>query len=263
MSRICPLFSGSTGNSTYITSPAGSLLIDAGASFRSLNSALETVGGSMEEIKTVLITHEHSDHIKGLRTLLNKTGAAVAASEKTLSALTKADVIPPSIKLITLESEKTVELSGFCVARFETLHDCEGSSGYSLVTSDNRKISVCTDLGRVTDEVRNALYGSNAVLIESNHDINMLKNGPYPLQLKMRILSDNGHISNNACAAELSGLLSHGTQKFILGHLSRKNNSPLLALNAAEAALADIGAENGSDCIVTVAAPTGNGMVIV
>lgn len=165
--------------------------------------------------------------------------------------------------MITLESEKITELSGFAVKRFSTLHDCEGSSGYTLLTADGRKISVCTDLGRVTDEVRNSLYGSDAVLIESNHDINMLKNGPYPPSLKIRILSDNGHISNNACAAELPELLRRGTKRFILGHLSRKNNSPLLALNAAEAALTDAGALNGTDYILTVAAPAGNGVTVV
>ena len=248
MARICPLFSGSTGNSTYIASPKGALLIDAGASFRALCTALTAAGGSIDEIKTVLITHEHSDHIKGLKTLLT---------------LQSAGIIPAGTDMITLESEKITELSGFAVKRFSTLHDCEGSSGYTLLTADGRKISVCTDLGRVTDEVRNSLYGSDAVLIESNHDINMLKNGPYPPSLKIRILSDNGHISNNACAAELPELLRRGTKRFILGHLSRKNNSPLLALNAAEAALTDAGALNGRDYILTVAAPAGNGVTVV
>ena len=263
MARICPLFSGSTGNSTYIASPKGALLIDAGASFRALCTALTAAGGSIDEIKTVLITHEHSDHIKGLKTLLSKTGAAAAASEKTLLTLQSAGIIPAGTDMITLESEKITELSGFAVKRFSTLHDCEGSSGYTLLTADGRKISVCTDLGRVTDEVRNSLSGSEAVLIESNHDINMLKNGPYPPSLKIRILSDNGHISNNACAAELPELLRRGTKRFILGHLSRKNNSPLLALNAAEAALTDAGALNGTDYILTVAAPAGNGVTVV
>ena len=128
---------------------------------------------------------------------------------------------------------------------------------------DGKKISVCTDLGVVTDGVRSAIKGSDAILIESNHDVEMLNRGPYPPELKMRILSDHGHISNNACDAELVRLLNSGTKRFILGHLSQKNNTPLLALSSAEAALADEGAKNGRDYLLSVAAPTGNRVTVV
>ena len=263
MSRICPLFSGSSGNSTYIASECGSLLIDIGVSFRAVTATLNAVGGSPEEISAVLITHEHTDHIKGLKTLLKHIKVPVLASEATLNTLVSLDIIPPGAEVLSLDEGNEAELGGFGITRFPTLHDCTGSSGYSVRTADGRKISVCTDLGKVTDSVRSAISGSDVILIESNHDIDMLKKGPYPPALKMRILSDNGHISNNACAAELPNLLKNGTRRFILGHLSRKNNSPLLAFNCAQAALVDCGAKDGVDYTLSVAAPTGNGVTVV
>lgn len=261
MSRICPLFSGSTGNSTYIASSEGGILIDAGASLKRISFALESAGGSLDEITTVLVTHEHIDHIKGLRPLLNRTNAVLMASAETLEALAAADKIPTGTNIKALDDK--AEAFGTEITRFATSHDCLGSSGYTLLLPDNRRISVCTDLGVVTESVREALRGSDAVLLESNHDIDMLKSGPYPHELKLRIMSDSGHISNIACAAELPFLLKNGTKRFILGHLSQKNNTPLLALSAAEAALMDIGAENGRDYSLYVAAPSENRVTVV
>lgn len=262
MSRICPLFSGSSGNSTYIASPSGAVLVDAGASFKRLSAAITNAGGKIEEIAAVLITHEHIDHVKGLKALLNSTNAAVIASCETLEALISANSIPAHTETRVIDSS-TLEIHGIEISRFATSHDCAGSSGYTFLLPDNRKISVCTDLGVVTDTVRKAISGSDAVLLESNHDIDMLKTGPYPNVLKMRIMSDTGHISNNACAAELPNLFKNGTKRFILGHLSQKNNTPLLALSCAEAALIDTGAMNGRDYILTVAAPSDNRVTVV
>ena len=263
MSRICPLFSGSTGNSTYIAGSSGSFLVDAGASLRSLTVALERARGALSEISAILITHEHFDHVKGLKPLLNKTGLTVIASEKTLDALIAADRLPAGTKTAVIDSNSPLEYGGTVISRFETSHDCAGSSGYTFLMPDGKKISVCTDLGVVTKGVRNALRDSDALLIESNHDIEMLNRGPYPPELKMRIMSDRGHISNNACSAELVRLLNEGTSRFILGHLSQKNNTPLLALSTAEAALADIGAKNGKDYLLYVAAPTENRVTVI
>jgi len=210
VSRICPLFSSSEGNCTYIGTKDGAILIDAGASFKGIKQAAEEVGGSIDEIAAVFITHEHNDHIKGLKTLLNKTGARVLASEKTLVALEGLGAIPENIKSEAIEAEKR-EILGMEITRFATSHDCDGSSGYSILLPDGKRFSLCTDLGIVTETVRESILKSDCVLIESNHDIEMLKRGPYPPLLKMRILSDRGHISNNACSAELAALLKSGT----------------------------------------------------
>ncbi len=262
MSRICPLFSGSTGNSTYIGTENGGILIDVGASFKGICNALERAGGNYSEIKAVAVTHEHTDHIKGLKTFLNKTKALLVASKGTLQVLDNADLIPKGASVLEI-GDKPLDIAGISIKRFATSHDCADSSGYTLVLPDNKKISVCTDLGVVTDEVRNSLSGSDVMLIESNHDIEMLKKGPYPPLLKVRIMSENGHISNNACAIELKEFFKKGTARFILGHLSRNNNTPVLARAAAEASLMDISAQNGKDYILTVAAPTDNGVTVI
>lgn len=252
MARICPLCSGSSGNSTYIAFSSGAVLVDAGASCKSI---LEGVAaqGSAEALRAIAITHEHIDHIKGLKTLLKKTQVPLIASSVTLEALAAADIIPAGTKLISADEEK-IELGDICLSRFQTSHDTDGSSGY-VVGDGNTKIAVCTDLGIVTDTVREALRGSAAVLIESNHDVEMLRRGPYPPSLKLRILSERGHLSNNACAAELPELLKSGTARIILGHLSLHNNMPALATSCARAALADIGATEGRDYILKVAKP--------
>lgn len=262
MSKIYPLFSGSTGNCTYLSAASGSVLVDCGGSFRAVCAALDAVGAAAEEISAVLVTHEHSDHIKGLKVFLNKTDAELIASEQTLNALIAANQVPPKTKTRVI-GDTALETAGMSVKRFATSHDCAGSSGYCFTMPDGRRISVCTDLGVVTDEVRRAITGSDAILLESNHDIEMLKKGPYPPVLKMRILSDTGHISNNACAAELAGLLRAGTTRFILGHLSRNNNTPPLALSCARAALIDADADIGVDCTLSVAAPNGNGVTVI
>lgn len=262
MSRICPLFSSSEGNSTYIGTKDGGILIDAGASFKGISEALTFAGGNVGEIAAVFVTHEHSDHIKGLKTLLNKTDAKLYASEKTLIALERQGALPTKTQALPID-ENYIEVNGIVVSRFATSHDCEGSSGYTFLLPDGKRFTLCTDLGIVTDAVREAILKSDCILIESNHDIEMLKRGPYPPLLKMRILSDKGHISNNACAAELAELLKSGTTRFILGHLSQNNNTPILARSCAESALMAVGAQNGKDYLLSVATPKSNGVTVI
>lgn len=261
MSRICPLFSGSDGNSTYISSGGTAILIDAGASFKQLSEAIGAAGGAFSELCAIAITHEHTDHIRGLKVLLKNIRLPIIASKETLEALIASEYIPSGIKTICAEGE--IDMGDIVINRFKTSHDCLGSSGYTVAFSDLKRFSVCTDTGIVTDEIRMAVSGSDVVLFEANHDIEMLKRGPYPPQLKLRILSDTGHLSNNACAAELPRLLKNGTTRFILGHLSKKNNLPMLARSAANAALSDIGARDGEDYILTTAKPAGNGVTFI
>ena len=134
--------------------------------------------------------------------------------------------------------------------------------GYSIILPDGRRAAVCTDLGVVTETIRQKLCGSSVVLIESNHDIEMLRRGPYTAELKLRILSDKGHLSNVACAAELPMLFKSGTNRIILGHISAENNTPEIALSAARASLASIGAIDGEDYILTAAKPKTVGVTV-
>lgn len=260
MARLCPLFSSSSGNSTYISTSAGSLLVDAGVSCKALEAALCVAGGNISDILAVAVTHEHIDHVKGLRVFLKKSGAALIASSSTIDALARDDRIPEGCNIICADGGG-VSVGDIEIGRFSTSHDCIGSSGYTFSVGGKKIAAVCTDLGVVTDDVRQAISGFPAVLIESNHDVEMLRRGPYPAYLKLRILSEHGHLSNNACAAELPKLLENGTSRFILGHLSRNNNLPMLAQSSAKATLSDIGAVADRDYILTVAKPDSNGVI--
>ena len=262
MSKICPLYSSSSGNSTYIGTKNGGILIDAGASFKGIKDKLLALDTSPNEILAVAITHEHTDHINGLKTFLKNSNAALLTSNDTLHALTQKECIPPKTKIIPIDN-KPIDICGIEINRFMTSHDCVGSSGYTLMLPDSKKIAICTDLGIMTDTVRQAISGSDLVLLESNHDIEMLKKGPYPPHLKVRILSDKGHLSNNICATELKTLLQNGTKRFILGHLSQHNNTPLLAKSCATAALMDLGAKIDKDYLLYVATPNNNGVSII
>ncbi len=261
MAKISPLFSSSSGNSTYIETQNGGILVDVGVSFKSLNEALLAAGGSFKKIKAIAITHEHIDHIKCLKTLLKKHNIPVIASAKTLEALERNDSFPSGAALRPIE--ENTEISGTQIVRFATSHDCEGSSGYKVLLPDGSSVAVCTDLGVMTDTVREALLGCETILIESNHDVDMLKKGPYPPELKLRIMSDKGHLSNSACAVELGNFLKNGTKRFILGHLSQHNNLPTIALSASKAALMDKGAVFGEDYLLYVAKPSKNEVIYI
>ena len=260
MSRICPLFSGSDGNATLISSGGTNILIDAGVSFKRLKCAVEENGTDISDISAIFITHEHTDHIKGLKTFLKNTNTILYASQQTLKTLIDTDNVPENAVLKDIEQE--IPVHNLKISRFATSHDCEGSSGYVITAPDGTAAAVCTDLGYISDEVETALIGCDTVLIESNHDISMLQKGPYPPQLKMRILSDKGHLSNNTCAALLPKLLKSGTKRIILGHISKKNNIPMLALSAARDSLLSIGAKEDSDYVLCAAKPQDNGVIL-
>lgn len=261
MARFCTLASGSTGNSTYISTSGGDILVDVGISFKALMTAIDAAGGRVSNLRAIAVTHTHTDHIKGLKTFLKNVNVPVIASTDTLNHLSNNNFLPEGTSTIVANCGE-IDLGGTCVDFFETKHDAAGSGGYVIKTSDGRRAAVCTDIGIMTDTVRQKLRGCEVVLIESNHDINMLQRGPYPAQLKLRILSDEGHLSNNACATELPFLLNNGTSRIILGHISMENNTPILALSTARSALAEIGAKDGVDYILEAAKPKSVGVTV-
>lgn len=228
MARIYPLFSSSKGNSTFIGTEQGGILIDCGVSFKRLSAALEINNIPLSAIQAVFITHEHSDHIAGLAMLTKKTGLPVYGQKRTLQRLCDTDKISPTSPVIDITG-KAIACAGSEVTCFNTPHDTIQSCGYRIHTSDDKYCAVCTDLGHITPEVDEALTGCRLVLLEANYDENMLRTGPYPLYLKERILSQNGHLSNTDCAAQVDKLIQRGTTHFILGHLSQDNNHPRLA----------------------------------
>jgi len=228
MARLYPLFSSSKGNSSFIGTEKGGILIDCGVSFRRLCTALEVNHIPLSVVQGVFITHEHSDHIAGLAMLTKKTGMPVYGQKRTLQRLCDGNKIAVNSPVIDMTG-KTISCGGSEVSCFNTPHDAIQSCGYRIHTSDDKYCAVCTDLGHVTQEVDEALTGCRMVLIEANYDDYMLRTGPYPLYLKERILSVNGHLSNDDCAVQVGRLIERGTTHFLLGHLSQDNNRPQLA----------------------------------
>lgn len=252
MSRIFTIASGSSGNCTYIGCGKSGILIDAGISAKAITEGLSCVAFDPSRLSAIFITHEHIDHINGLRVFANKYNIPVFASPFTCEAISDNMCLNDGL----LNSfETTIGLDDMEITRFATSHDCAGSSGYTVTLPDGKKCAVCTDLGFVSEEVRSALKGSSAILIESNHDVNLLQKGTYPEHLKRRILSDKGHLSNNACAVELPTLVESGTTRIVLGHLSRENNKQEIAHNAAVAALMDKRMKENDDFLLYIAPP--------
>ncbi len=262
MARYCPLFSGSSGNCTYIGGGDGGILIDAGVSAKRIQTALTERGIDPALIRAVFVTHEHRDHVCGLRVLVKRYGYPVYATAGTLAGIMEGGFLEPDVCCHPLE-QAGYEAGSLFVEWFPTPHDSRQSCGYRVHTADDRVAAVATDIGRMTDTVRMALHGCDLVQLESNHDLQMLRTGAYPYFLKRRILADTGHLSNDACAAELTALAAGGTTRFILAHLSRENNLPDLAYHTAENALTAGGLRAGYDYRLSVAAPADTAGVVV
>jgi len=231
MVQFISLVSSSSGNSTLFSDGETNILIDCGLSGSALCEKLNQTGVSPSELSGIFVTHEHSDHIAGLRVFASKHKIPVFCSEGTLAALSSDQKLISSVEINAFSDRVTT--GGFVIERFATSHDCVGSSGYKVTAPDGRIASVCTDLGCITEDVKSALIGSHLVMLESNHDVSMLRNGPYPFSLKQRIASDCGHLSNSCCADFLPELIESGTTQIVLGHLSKENNRPKIAFDCA------------------------------
>lgn len=240
MSRIFPICSSSDGNSTFIGTRGHGILIDAGCSFRTLKNALSLVDTGFDEIEAVFITHEHIDHIRALEQMIKHTKLPIFASGGTIEALKSTGKIPETSRLYDIKDG--YKSAAFEVAAFPTSHDSAQSVGYT-VRFGKESFAVCTDTGYITKETETALKGCKTVLLESNYDEEMLrKNLNYPPELKRRISGKFGHLSNGDCAEFAEKLLKNGTRNFILGHLSRENNTPSTAKSRTEQGLSKSGA---------------------
>ncbi len=261
MLRYCSLFSGSSGNCTYVGTAEGGLLIDVGVSAKRIVTALEQREIDPASIKGVLITHEHSDHVAGLRVLGKRFGWPVVASEGTLDALTEGDKTHSGQPLFVVAPGQRVAVAGLHVTAFSTPHDSRACLGFRVDGGD-RSLAVATDMGYMTQEVMDAITGCQLIHIESNHDPEMLRCGPYPYSLQQRILGQGGHLSNEACAQALPTLVAAGATRIALSHLSQHNNTPNLARDTAVASLASAGAKVGQDCLVWVS-PEANDQPVI
>ena len=256
--RLYPICSSSEGNSLFIGTRGHGILVDAGCSFRALKNALSLIETDMAQVEAVFITHEHSDHIKGLEQIIKHTNIPIFASEGTMRQLVSSGKIPADARIFDITKEEYVS-ADFRVSAFRTSHDAAQSVGYA-VTYMGRRVGVCTDTGVVTPEAEAALLGCEAVLLESNHDVDMLRrNQRYGFELKKRILSDKGHLSNEAAARFAEKLVRNGTRHLILGHLSRENNTPETALSSTRSHLEKCGFAEERDYTLSAAPPSTEG----
>lgn len=227
------LYSGSKGNCTLVRMGGTTILVDAGRSARYLCARLAACGITPDEIDAVFITHSHTDHTSALATLTKKYGTRVHAAgsvAREIAHLCAAGtLVEHSLRLCEVVGDITV-------SSFATSHDTYASVGYRFECG-GRVLGVATDLGVVTDEVRRGLCGCRAAVIEANHDVAMLMSGPYPPDLKRRIMSARGHLSNEDCACLADYLANEGASTLLLAHVSEVNNSPELALAASAGAL--------------------------
>lgn len=249
--RIISLYSGSTGNCFLISSPLGTLLIDAGKNAKRLCAALAAVDVDADSIGAILVTHEHVDHISALPVFLKKHPIPVHIASGCAYKLLPHPSVEPLLHTHPPIYEE--DICGMHVTSFPTPHDSRASVGYriEIPCKDGTlyRIGYATDIGYVTPEIEEALTGCDAVILESNHDYDLLMTGPYPYDLKQRIASRHGHLSNPDSAALAARLCAKGTKKLMLAHLSQENNAPDIALGEC------IGAVGDADVEVFVAHP--------
>ncbi len=227
--KIYPLYSSSSGNMFNIETPNTNLLIDVGVSYKGINQGLESINKNINDISAILITHEHSDHIKGLEMLCKKNNIPVYACGKTsdyLCELLKRKDINADIRKINYN--QPFKVNDIEITAFETSHDAIMPCGYNLRCMD-KSITYATDLGFISDEVMEYLKNSDYNILEANYDKVMLDFGKYPFELKRRIKSNLGHLSNDDTANAIAALSKNGVNNYILAHLSENNNNEMLA----------------------------------
>lgn len=224
--RVCLLASGSQGNSLLIESGRTRLLVDAGLSARELRRRLETLGVAAESLTALLVTHEHTDHVRGLGPLVRQLRLPVYLQT---DLATKLDDVGRTDCVREFAAGEDFVVEDLTVRPFSVTHDALAPVGFTL-SGEQGKVGIATDLGIATRLVSECLQGCRVVVLETNHDEALLRDGPYPWPLKQRVRSAHGHLSNVAGSQLLEGVLWQGLETVFLGHLSETNNRPELAL---------------------------------
>lgn len=250
---FCPLFSGSSGNALLVAGGDTRILIDAGLSGKTVAEALASVGVLPETIDAILVTHEHSDHVKGVGILSRKYRLPIYANEPTWDAMARTVGNVACGCQRFFDQEGDFYIGDLAIRPFAIPHDAAAPVGYRVYYG-GRSLSTATDMGYFKKSVGQAIAGSDLVLLESNHDPDMLmQNQHYSAALKQRILSTHGHLSNQSCAEALLRLYDTGVRHVVLGHLSGENNTPELAMNTAIQSAEDHGLAPGSDVHIDMA----------
>ena len=248
--KIYTLYSGSSGNSTFVRIGDTAILIDAGRNAKALRTALSEIGENIENIQAIFITHEHTDHISALDVLAKKNDIPIYITRQSAQKIRPDS--PVRERLIERDIIFSEEIGDARITSFPTSHDSLMSVGYKIEFCDEdgtHAIGYATDTGYISEHIRKALIGCEAVVLECNHDVDMLMRGPYPYDLKRRVASNKGHLSNEACAEFSLDLVQSGTRAILLAHVSRENNEPTLAFDTVSNAI------SGFDVNLCIAEP--------
>jgi len=255
---FCAIGSGSKGNAYLVAGNNSRILIDAGFSAKYIAENLNAIGVAPNEIDGIVVTHEHIDHIGGINVFSKRFDIPVYANEKTMLEILRKckDISQKNVRVF--KTGEDFYINDLNIAPFKTPHDSASSCGYSVFCG-NVKVTVATDLGHMTKNVLEGLKGADLIVLESNHDLNMLYNGPYPESLKQRVSGPNGHLSNDACGQTLAYLADFGLKHIILGHLSEENNTPEIAYKSACEYLNEKGVEVNKDIGLEIASQSVRG----
>lgn len=242
MIEVAFLGSGSTGNCAVVRAGRTVLLLDAGLSPRQIGVRLGRLGSSLDDVSALLLTHEHSDHVASAGTLATKRGLPVYGTRGTLAKAGLPGPLFADLRTVACGDEVVFGDGDLTVRVTGTPHDGVEPVCYVFADGAGRRVGVVTDLGHLSKKVLAALAGCEVLGLEANHDVDVLREGAYPAFLKKRILSDVGHLSNDAAAAGLPRLLGEKTRTVVGLHLSKNNNTPALAERALRAAIERLGA---------------------
>ncbi|MGE4284149.1 MAG: MBL fold metallo-hydrolase [Clostridia bacterium] len=252
MITFCSLFSGSSGNAIYIANENTKILIDCGVSGKRIAASLATMDIQASEIDAILVTHEHKDHTHAVGIMSRRYNIPIYANENTWEGMQNdiGTIKPEHRRYFNTHADLCIK--DICIHPFSIPHDAAEPVGYNFYI-DNKKITLATDIGHIDESLIAQLEGSEMILIESNHDVEMLKSGSYPYFLKRRILGEHGHLSNEAAGELVAHLALKGTTRFLLGHLSKENNFPQLAYQTTYNELESRKIKVGKDVLLEVA----------
>lgn len=226
--RICSLASGSSGNCLVVETEKTRILVDGGLSGKKITEGLKEIQIDIKKVDAILVTHEHIDHIQGVGVLSRKYDLPIWANQPTWKVMEKSLGKLKEENKCVLEENKLLEIGDLQVESFPIFHDAVKPVGYSVYQQE-KKVTLITDTGHIDDKLEKALVDSDLIVMESNHDVEMLKTGSYPYYLKRRIMGEKGHLSNEQAGEALSRVVGGKTKQVLLAHLSKENNFPELA----------------------------------
>lgn len=250
--KFCTLYSGSSGNSVFISDNKARILIDAGLSGKLINEALSNIDEDVGRINGILITHEHIDHIKSVGILSRKYDIPVYANIATWEGMKDLVGEINEKNICVFENNKEFSIGDISAKAFSITHDAKDPVGFRIKAS-NKNVTVATDIGKMTRTILENMEGSDLLLLESNHDIEMLKVSKYPYSVKKRIMSDRGHLSNEMAGKVVAYLAEKGMERFVMGHLSNKSNFPELVYETVKNSLSEKKIEIGRDINFSIA----------